>query len=270
MFRTIINFFIRDKLMNESSGIISYLDFIDVVQIKSISKDFNNIMLPNNAVLKLDNYKLNQLILNELETNKYKSMKSQYIIKLIVPHTLSNKTVLNKILPLLTNMKELELSCVCLTGSISDINDDIDLDEIDKDTILENEYLYKFSNLNTLTVIDSYVNRYKLAPLKFEIIKRHTSLKCYICGSDIHGDFQVLLGHNYWYMYNFNEMRCDRCDMKSRSITLYRDMCIPTYLIPVIDKRLDTLRQIDERLDTLRQKVENELNNQQIIINNNF
>lgn len=97
--RQVIGFNINKEPKIGSVGIISCLNFIDVVNLSLCAKLFHRIDLPRNAVLKCKNR-----IIPEIDF-----MKRKYIGRVSLPFCMSHHKYIEEVIELFPNLAELDL-----------------------------------------------------------------------------------------------------------------------------------------------------------------
>jgi hypothetical protein len=217
-----------------SIGIVSYLDFIDAINIKHCSKEFKNMLLPQNAVLIFKNYD------SSIFDNSSRCNMKQYIGKIILSYEVSTIFKISSLLSIYPNIKELELSCVSIASDDSACNDIMVTTGYDsKNRILTKEFLNSeiFNKLKKMILHDSNVDYEVISKLKYNVDYDITYSNCdnynspsNACNNKISNEYNKFVGYWYELISHMHRRLCDTC--LSRHIITLCDCSLPCPLGP--------------------------------------
>jgi len=221
---------------NTDGGLISFLDFVDMVHIKNSSKYLNqNIMLPATARLKINKRNLDSIFNTLL-------IYGSLVKTISLSYSTSTINCIKNCIEICPRLRELSISCVIVTQTFDQgIGIKNCPDKILTDQFLKSDLI---KNLNQLIIYDSWIDQEILID-NAKIIIKSTISKCGRCKATISHKFDAL-NRLFWYE---KKQLCDRCiryadqnnhrrHKKSRWRTPpYNTHCVGIMSIVIVDKK---------------------------------
>jgi hypothetical protein len=187
-------------------GLLSYLSFNDVLQIKLCSKYLNSIRLPATAKCKISQKKTFNDALKIIAKN------GEHIKTLVLPYNMSVCDAVEAFVKLCPYLTSMSLSCVVLC---EDFKQGLRISNVENRIMTQNYFkLDIFKSIREISVRNSYVgDDFKLH--NCVVNKSDTYAKCKKCNNIVNLGFNVMCGFYCKLLDKNGKISCTNCVHKS-------------------------------------------------------